>query len=102
MQEEQKSTISQEGSIQDYIIVDTPGKIRALNLVKFIVVASLLALLTYALAYEIPTQLYLKNALKGKFEYININELKSNNKQKNNNQKKIKKEKQQKNKKKVG
>jgi hypothetical protein len=70
-------------------------------MVKFIVIASLLALLTYALTYEIPTKLYLKNALKGKFEYINANELKSNKKQKKENPKKEKKEKQQKDKKKI-
>jgi len=51
-------------------------------LVKFIVIASLLTLLTYALTYEIPTKLYLKNALNGKFEYINMNELKLNKKKK--------------------
>jgi hypothetical protein len=77
MQEEQKSTISSEGSPQDYIVIDTPGKIKALNWVKFIVIGTLLALLTYALVYEIPTQQYLKNALKGKFQYINANEPKS-------------------------
>lgn len=101
MQEEQKSTISSEGSPQDYIIIDTPGKIKALNWVKLIVIGSLLALLTYALAFEIPTQQYLKNALKGKFQYITPNESKPV-KAKKENAKDVRKEKQKKSNKKSG
>lgn len=38
---------------QEYVLVDTPGKIRTLRILKYFLVALLLALSTYAFLYEL-------------------------------------------------